>query len=362
MIHQRMCFAFLCLMLASATARSAQIEDLAGTGVQGFAGDQGPAASAQLHGPTGLIRAADGSVYFCDTDNQAVRKISAAGVISTLAGNGHRGYSGDGGPASAATLNEPFEVRIDPAGNLYFCERLNHVIRRIDAKTGTISTLAGTGKPGFSGDGGPATAATFKEPHSLQFGPDGNLYVCDIGNNRIRRIDMKSGVITTFAGNGQKKPTPDDAPFVSSPLNGPRAIDFDLAGNLWVALREGNTVVKLDLHTGRAHHMAGTGKKGFTGNGGPALQATLSGPKGIAVGPDGSVYLADTESHSIRRIDPKTDTIDLVAGTGERGDGPSGPPTACKLSRPHGIFVASDGTIFIGDTECNKLRVIRANR
>lgn len=342
----------------AAAPKEATITTVAGTGAAGFSGDNGPAISAQLHGPTGLTRGPDGALYVCDTDNQSIRKINPDGVISTVAGTGHRGYSGDGSPATKAQLNEPYELRFDKSGNLFFCERLNHVIRKIDAATGMISTFAGAGKPGFAGDGGPATQAQFKEPHSIQFGPDGALYVCDIGNHRIRRIDSRTGIVTTFAGTGEKKPTPDGAPFATSPLNGPRAIDFDSNGNLWVALREGNSVYRLDLKSGTAHHVAGTGKKGFTGNGGPALAATLSGPKGLSVGPDGGVYLADTESHSIRRIDPASGTITLVAGTGQKGDGPDGPPAACKLSRPHGVFADHDGSVYIGDTESNKVRVI----
>lgn len=342
----------------AAAPKEATITTVAGTGAAGFSGDNGPANSAQLHGPTGLTRGPGGALYVCDTDNQSIRKITPDGVISTVAGTGHRGYSGDGGPATKAELNEPYEVRFDKFGNMFFCERLNHVIRRIDAATGMISTFAGAGKPGFAGDGGPATKAQFKEPHSIQFGPDGALYVCDIGNHRIRRIDSRTGIVTTFAGTGEKKPTPDGAPFATSPLNGPRAIDFDSTGNLWVALREGNSVYRLDLKSGTAHRVAGTGKKGFTGNGGPALAATLSGPKGLSVGPDGGVYLADTESHSIRRIDPASLTITLVAGTGQKGDGPDGSPAACKLSRPHGVLADADGSVYIGDTESNKVRVI----
>jgi streptogramin lyase len=352
----------LCSVPFAGAATQEKITPFAGSGAKGFTGDHGPALSAELHGPTGLSRGPDGALYFCDTDNQVIRKVTPDGVITTVAGTGKRGYSGDGGPATQALLNEPYEVRFDKAGNFYFCERLSHVIRKVDAKTQRISTFAGTGKAGFSGDAGPASQAMFKEPHSIQFGPDGSLYVCDIGNNRIRRIDSASGIVTTFAGTGKKGPTPDGAKFAMTPLNGPRAIDFDREGNLWVALREGNSVYKLDLKEGTIHHIAGTGKKGFTGNGGPALQATLSGPKGLAVGPDGRIYLADTESHSIRRIDPKTGVMDLVAGTGERGDGPDGSPTACKLARPHGIFVDADGSIFIGDTESNRVRVIRAEQ
>ena len=347
---------------ASNGALAQKIATLAGKGTPGYSGDGGPALAAELRGPTGIALGLDGALYICDTDNHAIRRVTPDGIISTIAGTGKRGYAGDGGPAVKALLDDPYEVRFDKGGNLFFCERLNHVVRRIDARTRVITTIAGTGKPGFSGDGGPATRATFREPHSIQFGPDGNLYVCDIGNHRIRRIDVATGIVTTFAGTGEQKPTPDGAPIATSPLHGPRAIDFDPEGNLWVALREGNAVYKLDLKTGLAHHFAGAAaKSGAAAGSGPALKAKLSGPKGLAVGPDGNVYLADTESHSIRRIDPRTGMIGLVAGAGEKGDGPDGDPTACKLSRPHGIFVAADGTIYIGDTEINRVRVIRAN-
>lgn len=358
-----LCVSFVgSLLLFSSVGSAAQIVTLAGTGKAGLAGDNGPATAAQLHGPTGLTQGPDGALYVCDTDNHVIRRIAPDGVISTVAGNGTAGYSGDGGPAVRAQLNDPYEVRFDKSGDLFFVERQNHCVRKIETRTGTITTLAGTGKPGFSGDGGPAKEALFKEPHSIQFGPDGSLYVCDVLNHRIRRIDMTSGIVTTFAGTGEKKPTPDGAPIAGTPLNGPRAIDFDREGNLWVALREGNAVYRLDLKSGTIHHVAGTGKKGFTGNGGPALKATLNGPKGLAVGPDGGVYLADTEAHSIRRIDPNTGTIDVVAGTGQKGDGPDGPAKACRLTRPHGVFVEPDGTLLISDTECNRVRAVRPGR
>ena len=151
----------------------------------------------------------------------------------------------------------------------------------------------------------------------------------------------------------------DYSPIAGTPLNGPRAIDFDRDGNLWLALREGNAVYKLDLKAGHdLSHRWCTGKQGNTGNGGPALAATLSGPKGLSVGPDGNVYLADTESHTIRMIDPVKETISLIAGDGTKGDGPDGDPLKCKMSRPHGIFVDTNGDIFIGDTESNRVRVI----
>jgi streptogramin lyase len=354
---------FRCLLipLLACTTTAAEIHTIAGTGSKGFSGDGGPAAQARMNNVFGLVRGPDGALYVCDTDNQRVRRISPDGTISTFAGNGTRGFSGDGGKAVDAAMNEPYEVRFDTVGNCFVVERLNHCVRRIDAKTGVITTIAGTGgKSGFGGDGGPATAALLSEPHSIQFDHSGNLYICDIRNHRIRRVDMKTGIISTFAGTGEAKPTPDGAKIAGTPLKGPRALDADASGNLWLALREGNAIYKLDLESGTLHHVAGAGgKPGFKGNGGPAKEAVLGGPKGISVAPNGDIYFADTESHSIRRIDRKKGTVELVAGTGEKGDGPEPDPLQCKLSRPHGIFVDKDGTIFIGDSEAHRVLAVR---
>jgi streptogramin lyase len=332
---------------------------MAGIGVGGYSGDNGPATNAQVANPYGVVRGPDGAVYVCEVDNHIIRRIDRNGQISTVAGNGRRGYSGDGGLALRAQLNEPYEVRFDTAGNMVFVEMKNHLVRRVDAKTRIISTIAGTGRAGFAGDDGPATQAQLNQPHSIQFDTDGNLFICDIANHRVRKVDAKTGMISTFAGTGSRAVTPDGAKIVGTPLNGPRALDFDGQGNLWLALREGNAVYKLDLRVGTLHHVAGTGKAGFTGNGGPAKAATLSGPKGLSIGPDGNVYLADTESHSIRRINVKTGTIELVAGTGERGDGPDGDPLKCEMARPHGVFVDADGSILVGDSEAHRVRVVR---
>lgn len=339
-----------------------QIKSIAGTGQAGYAGDDGPAADAQLNNPFGVVIGPDGAIYFCDTMNHVIRRIDRNGVITTIAGSGRKGYSGDGGFAIKAELNEPYEVRFDRQGNLFFVERMNHVVRRVDRVTQVITTVAGTGKPGFSGDGGKAIQAEMNQPHSIQFDSKGGLFICDILNHRIRKVEMKSGVITTFAGTGEKKPTPDGAKIVGTPLNGPRAIDFDQQGNLWLALREGNAVYKLDLKAGTIHHIAGTGKQGFTGNGGPAKLATLAGPKGLSIGPNGNVYLADTESHSIRMIDLKKMTVELIAGTGEKGNGSDGDSLTCFLARPHGVFVDETGKIFIGDSEAHRVRVIGLSR
>ena len=330
----------------------------AGTGVGGYAGDGGPASAARLDQPYGIARRPDGALYICDAGNHVIRRVAADGRIVTVAGTGTAGYSGDGGPATRAQLNEPYEVRFDRAGNLFFVDMRANVVRRVDRQTGSISTVAGTGSAGFSGDGGPAVRATLNQPHSIQFDSRGDLYICDIANHRIRKLDMRTGMLATFAGTGGRGPTPDGSPINGTPLNGPRAIEFDRLGNLWLALRDGNAVYRLDLASGTIHHVAGTGKSGFTGNGGLAIRATLAGPKGISIGADGNVYLADTESHSIRMIDPVTGTIELIAGTGQRGEARDGDALACQFARPHGIFVDADGSIFIGDTENNCVRVI----
>lgn len=349
----------LVVCLAAGPGLGARIQTVAGTGQSGNSGDGGPAIQAQLNNPYGIARGPDGALYICDVGNHTIRRVSRDGKISTVAGSGRRGYAGDGGAATQAELNEPYEVRFGRDGNMFFVERLNHVVRRVDARTQTISTLAGTGEAGFSGDGGPASQAALRQPHSIQFDSRGDLYICDIGNNRIRKVDMKTETISTLAGTGERMPARDGARIEGAPLNGPRAIDFDRQGNLWLALREGNAVYKLDLNAGTIHHIAGTGEKGFSGNGGPAKQATLSGPKGLSVAPDGKIYLADTESHTVRMIDLESNTVELVAGSGERGDGPEGDPLGCKMSRPHGVFVDRDGSIFVGDSEAHRVRHIR---
>ena len=350
----------LAALLCSSWLLADTTETLAGTGVSGAAGDGGPAIAAQVGNPFGLTLGPDGALYVCEVDTERVRRIDMEdGTISTVAGTGKAGYSGDGGPATNADLNDPYEVRFDTDGNMYFVEMLNAIVRRVDAATGQISTIAGTGERGFSGDGGPALRAMFNRPHSIALDGKGSLYIADIGNHRIRRVDLATGIVTTFAGTGEREPTPDGAPVVGTPLNGPRALAFAPGGDMYIALREGNAVYRLDMRAKRLHHVAGTGEKGYTGDGGPAKSATLAGPKGIEVGPDTAVYLADTENHAIRRIDPGTHAISTVAGDGSRHDGPDGDPLQCGLARPHGVYVDLTGNVYIGDSENHRVRVVR---
>lgn len=285
----------------------------------------------------------------------AAASLSAASV-STFAGTGEKGYSGDGGPATAAKMDNPFGVTRGPDGSIWYCEYTGQRIRKV-TPDGKIHLIAGNGQKGYSGDGGPADQAQLKNPHSIQFDAHGDLFVCDIGNNVIRKVDMKTHVITTIAGTGKAGDSPDGAPVKGTPIKGPRSIDFDAAGNLWVCTREGNQVLKLDLKADKISLIAGTGKKGFTGNGGPAKLATLSGPKGVAFDAEGNAWIADTESHSIRMVNMKTGNLELKIGTGVKGDGPDGDPLKCQLARPHGVFVDKDGSVFVGDSENHRVRV-----
>ena len=351
--------AILFLALFTSAVGAQTVSTFAGTGAKGFSGDGGPADKAQLNNPFAVARGPDGFIYMCDVDNHRVRRVAKDGTISTFAGNGKKAYAGDGGPAIQASLNQPYELAWDNAGNLYFVEIGNHVVRKVDAKTGTISTVAGTGKAGFSGDGGPATKAQMSAPHSLAFDPQGDILVCDILNHRVRKIDIKTGTISTWAGNGEKKTSPDGTPIGNSSLNGPRALAFANDGTLWLALREGNAVLKLDPKAGILKRVAGTGKSGFTGNGGPALSATLSGPKGVSLDSKGNIYLADTESHSIRMINISKNTLELLVGDGKKADGPDGDPLKCRLARPHGVFVDKDDSVFIGDSENHRVRLLK---
>jgi streptogramin lyase len=258
-------------------------------------------------------------------------------------------------------LNEPYEVRFDRDGNMFFVEMQNHLVRRVDAATGMISTVAGTGKAGYGGDGGPAVNAMFRQPHSIALDGQGGLYVADIGNHRIRRIDLGTGSIETVAGTGERKLPVDGQDARGNPVLGPRAL-FAEGRILWVALREGHSVWQLDLERGKWHHVAGTGKRGYGGDGGPAKEATFDGPKGIAVGPDKYVYVADTENQVIRKIDVSSRRISTVAGSGPAANGyggDGGSPLAAKMARPHGICVGPDGSIYIGDTLNHRVRKVK---
>jgi sugar lactone lactonase YvrE len=340
----------LAISARSSVAATPAVSTIIGTGSRGY-------SDREVNNPYGLVIGPDGAMYFCDLDNQRIRRLDLATHQSmVIAGNGQKAYSGDGGPATDAALNMPHEIQFDPAGNMYIAERDNHVVRKVEAKTGIISTFAGTGAPGFSGDGGPAKRAQLRQPHSIAVDPSGKLLICDIGNHRIRQVDFATGVIETYGGTGERQPTPDGAAVKNEPLNGPRTMAFDGEGNLYLALREGNAIYRI-AKAGTIHHLAGTGEQGYTGDGGAARLAKLAGPKGLAHG-GGTLYVADTESHVIRSIALDTGIITTVVGTGQRGDGPEPNPLQCALSRPHGIFIDRDGALYVSDSEAHRIRVV----
>jgi DNA-binding beta-propeller fold protein YncE len=337
----------------SLTAAEPSVATVIGTGAPGY-------SDAEINNPYGLVIGPDGGLYFCDLDNQRIRRLDPkTRRLTTVAGNGERGYRGDGGPATAAALNMPHEIQFDRAGHLYIVERDSHAVRKVDAKTGIISTVAGTGVAGFSGDGGPAAQAQLRQPHSLVFDRDGSLLICDVGNHRIRRVRLDTGMVETYAGTGDAKPTPDGAPVSGTPLNGPRTLAVAPNGDLYLALREGNAIYRIDARAQTLHRVAGTGEQGYTGDGGPALAATLRGPKGLAYSSAGNLYVADTENHVVRRIDLTTGRISTVLGTGQRGDGPETAPVQCKLARPHGLFADAQGALYVGDSEAHRIRILK---
>lgn len=316
------------------------------------------ALATPVSNPFGIVAGADGALYFCEYDTGCTRRFDLSSRrIATIAGNRKKGYAGDGGPALSAAFTAPHEIRFDRSGNLFVVERDAHVVRRIDARTRVVSTVAGTGVAGFSGDGGPATAAQLRQPHSIAFDAAGNLLICDILNSRVRLVDMKTGIITTYAGTGQRGPTPNEAPLEGTPLNGPRSIDTDPDGNIYLVLREGNAVFRIDTRSRRLMRVAGTGETGYSGDGGPALAAKFNGPKGIAYSSDRSLFIVDTENHVIRRVDLSNGSIATVLGTGQRGDGPDGDPLKCAMARPHGVLFYR-GALYVSDSENHKIRVL----
>lgn len=352
------CLSLLAVLLVSVRLEAATVEVLVGPGAPGSAGE------VVLKNPFGVLRDAKGDLWWCEYDGQVIRRMDGAGKVTLVAGCGEVGYSGDGGPAVAARMNQPHEIRFDRKGNLFFTDMKNHAIRRVDAGTGLITTVAGTGKPGYTGDGGPAIAATLRQPHSLQFDVAGDLYICDTGNHVVRKLEMSSGRVTTIVGTGKAGATPDDGSLSGVALNGPRAIEFDGEGGLWLATREGNQLFRLDLAAARIRRVAGAGPKGPKGDGGPSREAWLTGPKGLSLDPvAGSkakgVMLVDTESHTLRRVDLERGIIERVLGTGVKGATFDPDPLKCPLARPHGVWTDPAGGWLVGDSENHRLLRLR---
>jgi sugar lactone lactonase YvrE len=340
-------------------AQGAVITSPVGTGKPGYSGDGGPAAKADLNQPFELVHDAAGNLIFSDTGNHAIRRVDrATGNITTIAGTGRKGFAGDGGPATAAQLDEPYGLTLAADGTVYFADRLNARVRRVDGRTGIISTLAGTGEKASTGDGGPAAKAALVEPNGVALDRAGRtLFIADVAGHRLRAVDLASGTIRTVAGDGTGKHVGDGGPASAAKLSGPRAVKVAADGTVLVLERNGNTLRAIRPTDGVIQTLAGTGKKGYSGDGGPAIAATFDGPKEMALDGAGNVYIVDTENQAIRRIDARTGTILTVAGNGKRGGaGDGGPATNAELDRPHGVAVAPDGAVLIGDTNNHRIR------
>jgi DNA-binding beta-propeller fold protein YncE len=340
------------------------ISTAAGTGERGFAGDGGPALAARLNGPFDVGFDPAGNLYFSDTFNHRIRRIEArTGIITTVAGNGSAGYSGDGGPAPQAAFDEPYGIAVDRSGNIFVADRHNHCVRRIDASSGVVTTVAGNGTAGCSGDGGPAVRAAMVEPNGLGLDPaQQRLFIADVAGHRVRVVDLATGMIATFAGTGEAAHTGDGGPASGAAVFGARAVKVARDGTVYVLERQGSTLRAIDPGTGVITTVAGTGARGYSGDGGPARAAVFDAPKEFTLAPSGDILIVDTENHAIRRIDAATGIVATIAGGRNGAGGDGGPATAAGLGRPHGAAVGADGSIYIGDTENHRLRKLTLSR
>ncbi|MBL8793775.1 MAG: hypothetical protein JNM56_07720 [Planctomycetia bacterium] len=345
------CALLLAFILFPATAAADKLVLVAGGG-QG--GDGSTAKDFKFVEPFGVAFDKAGNLYVAELSGQRVLKIDGKGVVTTVAGTlQKKGYEGDGGPAAQALFNGPHSIVIAPNDDMYIADTWNSCVRKIDAKTGVVSTVAGnsTGKKGFAGDGGPATKAQFGNIYHASLDPKGErLYLADLDNRRIRMVQLDTGIVTTVAGNGGKGVPADGAVAKEAPLVDPRAVVADAKGNVWVLERGGHALRVVDP-AGKIRTVAGTGKAGGSGDGGDAKQATLNGPKHLCVDLDGNIIIADAESNLVRKYVVADGKILRVAGTGTKGAaGLDGPPEKAGVARPHGVTVHPSGVLYITDS------------
>ena len=333
------------------------IYTIAGNGTQGYSGDGGKAVYAQLNKPLKVAVDNQGNYYIADQYGHRIRKVDTDGNISTIAGNGKAVYSGDGGPAISAQLNYPTDVTVDGTGNLYIADSSSIRIRKV-ATDGNISTVAGNGSRGYSGDGGPAVSAQLKLPHGIAVDTKGNLYIADCDAHCIRKVDT-DGNISTVAGNGTNGYSGDGGSATSAQLNVPYGVAVDLVGNVYIAEQQGHRIRKVDTD-GNISTVAGNGTGGYSGDSGPAVNAKILAPWGVQVDGAGNIYIADTGNYCIRKVDA-SGTITTVAGNGKRGySGDGGPTVGAQFTSPSGITVNSAGDLYIADFGNYCMRFIKA--
>ncbi|MGH9024064.1 MAG: hypothetical protein ACRDV9_13365, partial [Acidimicrobiia bacterium] len=345
-------------LVRSSWATGEVITTVVGVNGHPYSGDGGPAVQAGLWGPRMVAFDRKGGYYVADTLNNVIRHVDAAGIITTFAGTGVAGYNGDAVPARQARLNQPHSVDVDAVGNLFIGDPLNNRVRKVDARTGLISTIAGVGDSGGGGDGGPATAAHLNNPKVVLVHPvDGSIVIGDFGNNRIRRIGA-DGIISTIIGTGGDGYAGDGGPAVQAELL-PRNLLIDPAGNVYVCDRASQTVRRVDAATGIIARLAGNGSTGFGGDGGPATEAALNEPRGLGMDWMGNLYIADSENNRLRRVD-RNGIITTVVGTGALGlKGDGGPAVQATLANPRHAIFDEAGNLYITDTFNDRIRLIR---
>ena len=333
---------------------------VAGNGTYGYGGDQGQATAAELAEPYGIAVDASRHLFIADSGNSAIREVNlTSGVITTVAGNGTYGDSGDNGPATAAELSYPQGVAVDAAGDLFVADVVNNSIREVNHANGVIATVAGNGSPGYSGDGGQATAAELSGPAGVTVNAGGDLFIADTGNNVIREVNLPGGVISTAAGNGTSNYIGEAGPATAAGLASPAGVAVDAAGDLFIADPGNNRIREVNASNGLITTVAGDGTSGYSGDGGQATAAELSGPEGVAVDAAGNLFIADSGNTVIREVNLSTGVISTVAGNGSPGySGDGGQATAAELDSPSGVAVDAAGDLFIADTVNDVIREV----
>jgi len=349
------------------SSKSGTISTFAGTGAQGSSGDSADATKAELNYPRKIAISSSNEMYIADTGNDLVRKITEqsnstyniyriAGSLISDSVAGNAGYSGDGGPSTAAQLDHPQGIALDSSGNVYIADTNNNVVRRIDHSSGIITTIAGTGTSGYSGDGQVAMSATLNHPMGISFNSNGDLFVADYGNHVVRKIAASTAVITTVAGTGTQGFAGDGAAATSGMLAYPADIALDASGELYIA-DSGNHRVRKVATDGTISTVAGNGTAGFTGDGGNATAAELSSPQGLALSSTGDLYIADYAVNVVRKV--SNGTITTFAGDGTSGYyGDGGKATDAELFVPSGIALDSSGNVYIADAGNNVIRKV----
>lgn len=332
-------------------ASTGNISTVAGNGTAGYSGDGHAATSAELDYPSGVALGGSDSFYITDSNNSVIRKVDGStGNISTVAGNGSAGYSGDGHAATSAQLNYPATAAVDNAGNLYIADTYNSVIREVNSSTGNISTVAGNGTYGSAGNGGPATSAELSYPQGVAVDTTGDLLIADESNYVIREVNSSSGDISTFAGNGHYSYSGDGGPATNAQFDGPYALAEDSSGNLYIADSYNSAIRRVDVSTHNISTVAGNGTWGHSGDGGLATAAQLSYPFGVTEDSSDNLYIADSDNAVIRKVDASTHMISTVAGNGVSGySGDGGPAGRAQLDEPTALTMDQSGNLYVAE-------------